>query len=130
MAKKRRGQTGSRREDFYDKPAYAMDVFPEKPKKPEPERPKEEVFHVGDAIGGQVASRLEQLKAQLTESEAAKVPQKATPIKPTKRSAKERLDEDPNLSFADLFDPQEDDDESFDSLLKSSKLDWQQFKED
>lgn len=129
MPKKSRRQQRTRRDEPNDKPAYAMDVIQEKPKKPEPERPKEESFHVSDSIGGRAADELARLKAQLTEQAEPKKPSPAvTPMKSGKRSAQERLDEDPNLSFADLFDPQEDDEQSFDELLKSSKLDWQYFK--
>jgi hypothetical protein len=58
------------------------------------------------------------------------VPQKATKTSVSRqKDAKERLEENPNLSFAELFDPQEDESESFADLLQESKLDWRHFKE-
>lgn len=131
MAKKSRHHKTTRREEAMDKPSYAMDVFEEKPKKPVKEKPREEAFHVGDTIGGQAADKLAQLKEQLAQTEQAKAPakQSAKPRKTT-RTAQDRLAENPDLSFAELFDPQEDERTSFEELLESSKLDWHYFKDE
>ncbi|MFB5190374.1 hypothetical protein [Alicyclobacillus fastidiosus] len=116
--------------DLFDKPDYAMDVVADKPKKAPKEKPKEEAFHVGDTIGDQAASKLAALKAKL--EDVADKQQQVKAAKPQKpvRTAKERLDENPDLSFAELFDPQEDEEASFDELLKDSKLDWRYFKDE
>ncbi|WAH35809.1 hypothetical protein [Alicyclobacillus dauci] len=129
MAKRTKQGHRRTRTDDMDKPAYAMDVIPDKPKKPEKEKPKEEAFHIGDTIGGQAAEKLAQLKSQLADVEMDKTKAKEKPKRKV-QSAKERLEENPDLSFAELFDPQEDDEQSFDELLKSSKLDWHHFKDE
>lgn len=107
-----------------------MDVVADKPKKAPKEKPKEDAFHVGDTIGDQAASKLAALKAKL--EDVADKQQQVKAAKPQKpvRTAKERLDENPDLSFAELFDPQEDEEASFDELLKDSKLDWRYFKDE
>ncbi|MDQ0190912.1 hypothetical protein JI721_02815 [Alicyclobacillus cycloheptanicus] len=42
------------------------------------------------------------------------------------RGSEQQADQD--LSFAELFDPVEPDDESFEEMLQKSKLDWRHFK--
>ncbi|MFD1673427.1 hypothetical protein [Alicyclobacillus fodiniaquatilis] len=131
MSKRHKNKRQKSVEERPDKPDYAMDIIRDAPKKKAPEKPKEETFHLGDAIGGQAAAKLTQLKAQLAEVEEKK-PEKIQPKTKQKagRTTEERLADNPDLSFAELFDPQEDDEGSFDELLKSSKLDWRYFKDE
>lgn len=130
MAKKRKGnRSGHQGERDLMKPDYAMDKL-EPPKKPEKEKPKEEAFHVGESVGGSTAALLAQLKEQLTVAEEEAKPKKEVKQKRVARSAEERLSENPDLSFAELFDPTDDEESSFDELLKDSKLDWRFFKDE
>lgn len=131
MAKRTKRKHVATYED-HDKPAYAMDVVKE-PVKVKPEKPKEEAFHVGETVDGSIAQQLEKLKAQLVEQSEPKVaapPKKAERGAASKKPAEERLAENPNLSFAELFDPQDDEDASFKDLLDESKLDWRFFKDE
>lgn len=129
---KKRSRSGAgRKEEGLDKPSYAMDVFEEKSKKPAKEKPKEEAFHVGDSIGTSAAAQLAKLKEQLVDREEKAAPVKqSTKRKVSRQSAEDRLAQNPELSFAELFDPQEDEESSFADMLKDSKLDWRAYKED
>ncbi|WP_206916342.1 hypothetical protein [Alicyclobacillus suci] len=132
MSKKSKQKRNKTEQDVFDKPEYAMDIVVDKPKKAPKEKPKEEAFHVGESIGDKVATKLTELKAQLEEMAAAvkEAPAKAKRRAKTSRTAKERLEDNPDLSFAELFDPEDDEEVSFDELLKDSKLDWHHFKDE
>lgn len=130
MAKRTKKPHRRHDDEVMDKPAYAMDIVQEKPKKPAKQKPSEDAFHVADTISSQAASQLAKLKEQLVEVETPKQPVKPSSKKAKNtKSAADRLAENPDLSFAELFDPQEDD-ESFEEMLDSSKLDWQMFKDE
>ena len=45
-----------------------------------------------------------------------------------RKTAKERIMEDNDLSFADLFDPAPEDELSFEEMINDSKMDWRKFK--
>lgn len=119
----------NRREEGLDKPAWAADVMtaPEKPQKPVK---KETDIFLEERLGTGMLDKLAQLKAKVVaEEETAKV--KAVPVKKktSGKTAKERLADDPDASFAELFDPQDSEgEEGFEDLLNDSKLDWQHFK--
>jgi hypothetical protein len=131
---KQKKRTG-RREEGMDKPAWAADVItmPVKPQKPVV---KETDIFLEERLGTSLLNQLAQLKAKVVEeAEAATVKAQAVVIKSKKKvaqgkSAKDRLAEDPDASFAELFDPQDsDEEEAFAELLDESKLDWHHFKE-
>ncbi|WP_029423176.1 hypothetical protein [Alicyclobacillus macrosporangiidus] len=62
-------------------------------------------------------------------NEGAGRPVGSTRRSPEDRGASEGDRADREASFAELFDPQPDDDVSFEELLRTSKLDWRKFKE-
>lgn len=102
--------------------------------KPAPKKPKEETFHVSDTLKGSTAAQLTKLKENLTEKEEEKKPAQSAKTKSKEkrpnRSAKERLEENPDLSFAELFNPADDEESSFEDMLSESKLDWRFFKDE
>lgn len=134
--RKRNNRKRSENDNDLVKPEYAMDKMEPKAK-PEPEKPKEETFHVGDALRDSTAVQLAKLKESLTTAEEEKKPRPAPSGKTatktkrsSNRSAEERFAENPDLSFAELFDPAEDEESSFEDLLEDSKLDWRFFKDE
>lgn len=131
MAKKSKHKTQTNREAYEDKPDYAMDRMIQKKQEPVVTKPKEEQFLLEDSIPSYAMMKLTKLKEQLSTEETAKLPkQPAKPEKKKQRSAAERLEDNPDLSFAELFDPADEEDASFDELLNASKLDWKYFKDD
>ncbi len=152
---KQRKRRGALSQDFSggDKPEYAADWFrAEKPKKPAAEKKAEESGQtsVEDHLGQPALAALAKLKAEMAEAaakqEAAKaakvagekVAHKVDPSRTrnsvtknrTKFAAVTQEDEsEREASFAELFDPVEPDDASFEELLKKSKLDWRAFKD-
>ncbi|GMA58578.1 hypothetical protein C7445_10469 [Alicyclobacillus sacchari] len=131
QARKRRQQDDSFADD---KPVYAADRMDPKPKRESAKRGDEaESFLLRDAMKSDVATRLAALKNALVEEAQARpdVPQAHKKAKAAKRRpATERLAENPDLSFAELFDPADDDDVSFEEMLADSKLDWRSFKDE
>jgi len=117
-----------------DKPAYAADRMDVKPKPESAKRGDEtESFLLRDAMNADVAARLAALKSALVEEAQARpvTQQQQKKEKAAKRRpAAERLAENPDLSFAELFDPADDDDVSFEEMLADSKLDWRSFKDE
>lgn len=147
MSKNKRTRKQTQSEEFDLKPDFAMDGFVEKKQtKKEPEK-KDAELNVKDRIGASSLSKLEQLRSEMKE-EAERV-ERATATakgsgKATKGSAEgaQRIAKDKraastassgsasadNLSFAELFNPEPDDEDDFDTMLSDSKLDWRQYK--
>lgn len=152
--KGKRKQTQS--EEFDVKPDFAMDGFVEKKETKKAPVDKEAELNVKDRIGTASLSKLEKLRAEMkeaerVESEAAQTAQaKANGAKTTDktigkangrtigssstasessgRSSTSSSDSTDNLSFAELFNPEPDDEADFDTMLQDSKLDWRQYK--
>ncbi len=147
--KGKRKQTQS--EEFDLKPDFAMDGFVEKKETKKAPVDKEAELNVKDRIGVASLSKLEKLRAEMKEeadaAESAAAAKAQANSKATRANSKApgslssgsssaassspgRSSSDPNdnLSFAELFNPEPDDEEDFDSMLKDSKLDWRQYK--
>ena len=128
MAKKRK--TTRTADDILDKPDYAADWFRPKSK---PEKPKVDdaaKLSVEDRLSGGTVAKLAELKAKMeTEAQAHENGQSEKQVvrKPSSPARPANLD-DESKSFAELFDPQEDDTDNFEDLLNESKLDWRSFK--
>jgi hypothetical protein len=119
MSKRR----GSRREEV-DKPAFALG---EEPGLREGERPrdKEARMELGARLDEGAFAKLKQLKAQIDDTAAQ------TQVKSAKKQSRKRVsasEEEDEESFADLLNPKDDPEASFEDLLKRSKLDWRSFK--
>ena len=133
MGKHKSSKTNSNsRRDVEDKPSYAADYARSEPKPEKPKQvPADERVSVEDALGALVKDKLAVLKAQMeaaAEPPTSAVKMKGNPPKPPGKSAEQRLADDDTRSFAALFDPAEEDEASFDEMLKDSKLDWHHFK--
>jgi hypothetical protein len=111
-----------------DKPDYAADLFrDEKKEKKKPVTQDDAEVSVQDRLDQGMVAKLAALKAQMQD-----VPKsKPSPLKPAppRKDLKPSPVDDGAASFAELFDPQEKDESSFEDLLQSSKLDWRSFKE-
>lgn len=119
-----------------DKPDYAADYPVRKAKAKEKDDDK---AHVKEHLQGNVLNKLNRLKATLQKKEASVTDSKG---QTTKRGAKpvqnrnhggtnnnaQAATPDEKKSFAELFEPEEEDDVSFEDMLKDSKLDWRKFK--
>lgn len=118
MSKKRRP-----RQEQLDKPAYALGEEPGL-KEGERLREKEARMEVADRVGKGAFEKLQALKQQMDETAA----------KPAVKQAKGRnrpataAQADDTESFADLFNPKDEPNVSFEKLLEDSKLDWRSFK--
>lgn len=141
-----------------DKPEYAADWFreAEKPRQPKPEQQGQSAdaaagSSVAEHLGKTAMDALTKLKAQMAQTaaqeeaaaaakrsgSAARTSSRARAGEKAKRPG--RFDTDAgqdddasgksDASFAELFDPQEPDEKSFEELLGKSKLDWHAFKE-
>lgn len=135
MGNQRKHKSRTKRdEEGMDKPSYAADVLlsPKKPSKPV--RKETDIF-LEEHLGQNAVKRLEDMKQQLLtqEEEMARQTEIQKPGQPLpkqrKKSADEKILEDPNLSFAELFDPTDEEDQDFAELLNDSKLDWRYFKD-
>ncbi|WDL98052.1 hypothetical protein [Alicyclobacillus sp. ALC3] len=152
---KQRKRPGALSQDFSggDKPEYAADWFrEEKPKKPAADKKVEENGQtlMQDHLGQSALAALAKLKAEMAavaaKEEAAKAAKVAgekvahkvdsgrTPNSVVKNRSKfaaatQTEESEREASFAELFDPAEPDDASFEELLKKSKLDWRTFKD-
>jgi hypothetical protein len=129
VGKKRKGQQNSGYRPDDDKPDYAMDKMLPEVKVKTPKVPREEQILVEDRINQSVFSKLASLKAKM-EAEAAE-----TAVESTKKTSKKRQPavrrpdpDDKDVSFAELFDPAPEDEESFEEMLEASKQDWREYK--
>lgn len=129
------------RDVYDDKPDFAMDLFAsDKPKKPKKEEENPESVKLRDRLGGDAVSRLQRLKEQMETGEEAKKPgaseQKPVRDNPVNRNRNASSDAsqrqgaaiDSDMTFAEMFDPQPEDDVDFESMLKDSKQDWREYK--
>lgn len=119
MSKKRRP-----RQEQLDKPAYALGEEPGL-KEGEQQRAKEARMEVADRLGKGAFDKLQALKQQMSESAAVA---SAKQGKKRSKSVQPPKDTDAEESFADLLDPKDEPDVSFEKLLQDSKLDWRSFK--
>ncbi|QRF23998.1 hypothetical protein FY534_10380 [Alicyclobacillus sp. TC] len=113
------------------KPDYAMDKM-EPVAKPKKNVIPEENARLEEFLSAAVAEKLSALKMteKPDEDTALRISDKSKKEKQIQtRSAKEKLEENPDATFAELFDPAEDDHQSFEELLKDSALDWRHFKQ-
>lgn len=127
--KKRHSTVRSGRDLSLDKPDYAADVIQEKRKEKKPAIKETDIF-VEERLNQKdlqsLAKIKERLLAEANQSTEKQIVQKK---KIAGKSAREKIADDPNVSFADLFDPADDDEHSFEDLLQDSKLDWRKFKD-
>lgn len=134
MGKQKKRGHPSPRIDEFDKPSYAADRI-EPAKNPQAPVPNEAELRLEERLGKGTLDKLSALKTAMMSDPAAQskqgpaAPKRAKASVPRK-SAAERLADDPDLSFAELFDPVEDDGASFEELFDSSKLDWRHFKDE
>jgi hypothetical protein len=131
--KKRHGAVRSGRDESFDKPDYAADML-QKQKKEKKPAVKETDIYVEERLNRTALQNLAKMKEQLLAdaNATAKIQvgkQALQKNKPVGKSAKEKIAEDPNASFAELFDPTDDDEHSFVEMLKDSKLDWHKYKD-
>lgn len=136
-------------DDGRDKPDYAADLFrreDETSKKNKRSKPQD-VEGEGDAttsvaahLGDELTNRLREMKAALSAEEPQRpktgirdpgrgqnTNSNALGSATTSRKS-DGADKD-KASFAELFNPAPEDEESFEEMLKSSKLDWKKFKD-
>lgn len=130
MGKKRKPLRSN--QEIHDKPDFAADWFVGEPKKKEKPKPRDEsAVSVGDHLSDGLMKRLEAMKAAM-EAEAAPAPAAKGTAKSmggNKKPRAVRVEDDGEKSFAELFDPEEESEDSFEELLGDSKLDWRSFKE-
>ncbi|CAM3715386.1 hypothetical protein [Alicyclobacillus pomorum] len=129
MAKKRK--TTRTADEIQDKPDYAADWFRPKPK---PEKSKVDdaaKLSVEDRLSGGTVAKLAELKAKMESDAQAHEEGQAGKRAARKHSSPARPadPDDESKSFAELFDPQEEETDNFEDLLNESKLDWRSFKE-
>lgn len=111
-----------------DKPDYAADLFrAEKKQKKKPVTQDDSEVSLQDRLDKGMVDKLAALKKQMENVPQPK-PSAVKPASPRKEVKPSTVD-DGAASFAELFDPQEKDESSFEDLLQSSKLDWRSFKE-
>jgi hypothetical protein len=127
--RKKHGAIRSGRDESLDKPDYAADTILEKKKEKKPAVRETDIF-VEEQLNQKTLQSLSRMKEQLL-ADANKPAGKQTGLKKkvAGKSASEKIAEDPNVSFADLFDPADDDEHSFEDMLKDSKMDWRKFKD-
>jgi hypothetical protein len=128
MGKKQRPRA---EREIQDKPDYAADWFRPEPK---PVKAKDEsLLSVEDHLSQSTVKKLAALKdamaAESQEQNAQKVNGKSARRAEAKHGQSAERVDDGEKSFAELFDPVDEDDESFEDLLEKSKLDWRAFKE-
>ncbi|KPV43606.1 DUF3886 domain-containing protein [Alicyclobacillus ferrooxydans] len=151
MSSKKRKHTASV-EDGRDKPDFAADWFGNDERRQRAEARKQGAKDkdkdsdaqatLAQALKGDMADKLKQMKASLEEEAAQKEARaKQGQVKPRAaagsaakhRTGQRRHDDgtesDEAESFAELFNPMPADEESFERLLDDSKLDWRSFKE-
>lgn len=130
--------------DGRDKPDFAADWFQSdraQKKEKAKDKPSEDTARLSEALNNQVQLKLEQMKAALTkEAEEAEAKQagkgpgrKPVTSKTLQRRADQKKfteDEKENLSFAELFNPTDSEEESFEDLLDDNALDWRKFKDE
>ncbi|GGI98827.1 hypothetical protein GCM10010885_05400 [Alicyclobacillus cellulosilyticus] len=130
MSKRKR--PARRRDDAgLDKPAYAADGVASRA---QADNPAGITFH--DLVGERVAKQLEDLRRQMEAEATPRGPAQARHRDrpaglPEQQAAKGRpaaagADDEP--SFAELFDPNDDEEASFADLLANTNLDWRKFK--
>lgn len=143
-AKRKQGKPVSPVDDGRDKPDFAADWFhPERAQKKEKakDNTSDDSAKLSEALNNQVQRKLEAMKAELTkEAELAEAKQALTSKAKRPASSKGKAtgtasrkftdDEKDNLSFAELFNPSDPEDESFEELLDESALDWRKFKDE
>lgn len=133
MGKKQQKRHANKRDTGLDKPAFAADVITDAPNKPvKPIRSEADISMAEHLLPG-VKEKLEQLKAHMEEAEVANREENArvklnAPAVRRKPAAKDLLNDNPDASFAELFDPAEEDEMSFADLLNTSKSDWRDYK--
>lgn len=143
-SRKRKGGAPRSVEDGRDKPAFAADWFASahasnaEPKKAKPDV-AEQAATLSDHLDSRIASKLQAMKATLVQAEevARANPGKRPggpaagankrPVAGTKGNAESSDIE--KVSFGELFNPTDPDEESFETMLKDSKLDWRSFKD-
>ena len=130
VAKKRK--TTRTADEIQDKPDYAADWFRPKPKPAKPKGDDAAKLSVEDRLSGGTVAKLSELKAKMESEAQARENGQAGKKAVRKHSSPARLadPDDESKSFAELFDPQEDETDSFEDLLKESKLDWRSFKDE
>jgi hypothetical protein len=135
VSKKNRARRSSREGILEDKPDYAMDRMQrETAAKPKAEVVPEQNARVEEFLHANALQRLKALKTSMEQHEAPSTKQvdstrrAESPKSRTAKSAAEKLSEQPDASFAELFDPVEDEEASFADMLGDSKLDWRYFK--
>lgn len=134
MGKRRKKQPDfiSNKEESLDKPDYARDIVvaPQKQKK---HVPNETDIFVAERLKNETKQELAKMKDKLLiqqQENKEDSQQKRKGIVPSvRKTAKERIMEDNDLSFAELFDPAPDDELSFEEMMNDSKLDWRKFKD-
>ncbi len=128
--KKKRKTVRSGHEESLNKPDYAADTVmkPLKMKKPVP---KETDIFVSDCLNNKTLQSLTKMKNQLlVDGEKSNGQSKQNSMgvdRVQKKSASQRIAEEPDLSFAELFDPSDEDEQSFEEILANSKLDCRKF---
>jgi len=134
VGKKQHKQHRTERDRGLDKPSFAADVMAEPVAKKEAKPVRSETdISVEEHLKPGAADKLAALKVQMLATEQAAHAVAVTKKQPASASARSasaqtRLDADPDASFAELFDPAEEDEESFEHLLEKSKTDWRHFK--
>jgi hypothetical protein len=122
---------------YDDKPAFAMDLFKQPAPKKTVKAESETAIHVKERLNAGALSALEQLRREMESVIAQDGNGKSDPArKPTPPAVTTRArdagaktgDADRDVSFAEMFDPQPEDDVDFDALLKDSKQDWREYK--
>lgn len=133
-----------------DKPAFAADWFrddrPAKPKSQStPSSDAEKGPTLKDALGQGVSEKLARLKETIEAAQARQNSAQDQPStrvggvgdrsKPSEQKGRSFRSQDDSaessereLSFAELFDPVDPDEESFEDMLQKSKMDWRRFK--
>jgi len=120
-------------DDGRDKPDYAADLFHDvKPKVKEEKKAVDDGPKLADAMQASVRDKLEQMKAQMqavAKPTTAVAPKASGLTRVIGRKKMDVVEDDGKLSFAELFDSQEDGEEnSFEEMLKESKQDWKSYK--
>ncbi len=110
-----------------DKPDYAADWFRPAPKPVKPKADADAQLHVADFLDSDAAAKLAKLKAEMESAEKPSPAKKGTSAK--RVAPLRRADgDDAELSFAELLNPSDEDEEDFSKLLEESRLDWRAFK--
>lgn len=141
MAKRKKPASPVRAQEIQDKPDFAADWFRE----PRAEKKSatsdaasaklEKDVTVQDRLAPGTMDKLAALKEQMDKEQAAaaaKATAAATKRQPAavkpRRSPDSGGRPDRDLSFSELFDPVDEDESSFEDMLKDAKQDWRNYK--